>query len=514
MRLVANLRADGHVERPNALDRHGLHSGILADGNLRVDRISLRRFSAVLSALLAAYLVIGPSEEGTHWGYVNAVCPVVLLLMALWTCFKIIIGNTRTMWTPLPWLILSGALYFGLGPLIYIFGSEEAIAYMDNFWPVLPQDLWRTNVLNVVGLLSIFVAFLGADKFLEKVRSTDRETTETAGSGDAGATVSAFVFLGVGLPLRYLLILPYTFGQLDFQLPGVIYSLNCIVSVAVFMMAYLSSKRGGMWRVGFWFLFVSELISNFICYTKLAVLLVFVMAALGRYQAKQNIKELFISGLAVFAFYSFFLSPMVTWGRLQLLREGAGEFEKAPPGLRLSVAAQGVELWVQGALEVENAQRSNSWTRICYTNMQTAAMRLYDSGAVGESFQVALYVWIPRFIWRDKPQVTLGEDFTEVVQGRRGNNTAPGAFGEAYWNGGWFLVILACGYLGVLFAWLSHVALGMLARSQWLLLPCAFLGIFMGLRIDDWFAPTYIVGFMMYLVYYISIRVVLAKAKE
>jgi hypothetical protein len=136
-------------------------------------------------------------------------------------------------------------------------------------------------------------------------------------------------------------------------------------------------------------------------------------------------------------------------------------------------------------------------------------MHLYDSGSQGDSFAYALYSWIPRVIWRDKPTFSLGEDFTLLVLGRTGTCSGAGVFGEAYWNGGWLVVVLTCAYIGVVFACLSRTALRIIAHSEWVFLPCSFLGMMMGLRLDDWFAPTFVTGFLMYLVYYSLIRLVI-----
>jgi hypothetical protein len=500
------LRASRSVTREMPLDQH---KTALAARDLSVDRAALTRFIIVLTILFVAYLAIGPSASEDEWGFVNAVGPIVLCLAALWTGYKIIAANPRTIWTPMPWFALSTAIYYGLGPLLYFFGTAETIAYVDGFWPVGPEDLWRTNLLNTVSLLTISTVFLAADKLLKTGRSIDRTGLYTVASGDPART-AAFVFLGVGLPLRYLLVLPYRFGQLGFALPGSLYTLNSLVYLGLFMLAYLGAKRGGLWKCGFWLLFVMETISNLVVCSKLDLLLVFIMIALGRFQARRNVKELAFAGIAIFVIY-LLLSPLMAWQRIELARE-YGHFGVAPIDARLSVTARGLELWSRGALDVEHSEQG-WWSRICYAHMQTACMHLYDSGVVGDSFAFALYGWVPRYLWPDKPIMNLGQQFTLFVRGID-NATGAGAFGEAYWNGGWLMVVLACGYIGVLFAWLSRTALTMLARSEWLLLPCAFIGIWDGLRIDDWFAPTYVTGFILYLVYYFLIRLVMDHGQK
>lgn len=491
------------------IDRRKTATAPLAVRALGVDRSALTRFVIVLGVLLVAYLAVGLTADEGKRDFVNAAGPLTLFPAALWTACKLVVANPRTIWTPMPWFALTAAIYYGFGPLIYIFGTEESCIFLDEFWRVGPDDLWRTNLLNTVSLLTISATFLVADKLLEAGRNIGRMRPRTV-VGDPART-AAFVFLGVGLPLRYLLVLPYQFGQLSFVLPGSIYALNSLVNLSLFMLAYLGAKRGGAWKSGFWLLLVTEVIVNFLCYSKLAFLLVFIMVALGRFLARGNVKEFIFTGLATLCLY-FLVSPLVTWGRHQIALE-TGDLNKASLGLRWAVGVRGLELWSRGALESDDSQKQNWWVRFCYANVQTAAMHLYDSGATGDSFAMVVYGWIPRFLWPDKPIFTVGEDFTELILGYRGSATGIGVFGEAYWNGGWPMVILACGYIGVLFAWLSRTALGMLARSEWLLLPCAFIGIMLGLRMDDWFVG-YVTGVILYLVYYFLIRLFIGNVQN
>lgn len=499
------------VERAAFVSRKKSDSTFLSSRELRVDRVVLMRFAVILFFLSVLYLVVGPSTDEHEWGVINLIGPISLCMAGLWAGYRIVALNPRTIWTPMPWFALTTSLYYGLGPLLYPLGPTETINTLNEYWPVDPSDLWRTNLLNTVSILTITAVFLATDKLLGTGRGVDRMAPTIAG-GDDPAQRALFFFLGLGIPLRYLLVLPCTFGYLPFVLPGSLFVMGCLVKLALFMLAYLGANRRGLWRAGFWMLFVTEVITNFLCLSKLEVLLIFIMAALGRFLATKKIKEVVFAGIATLGIF-ILIVPLVNWSRLRIYRE-TGSVGVAPFELRLAVAAEALELWVKGELEVEGNSNDQGWGRLSYSSPQTACMHLYDSGVAGDSFAYALYGWIPRFIWRDKPIMTLGEDFHALVQGRTGTCSGAGVFGEAYWNGGWLVVMLTCCYIGALFAWLSCTALRIIAHSEWIFLPCAFLGMTMGLRIDDWFAPTYVTGILLYLVYYSVIRLVTSFAQN
>lgn len=484
----------------------------LSSKELHVDRVALTQFAVILSLLMALYLVVGPPTDQHEWGLMNRVGPVSICLAGLWTGYKIVIANPRTIWTPMLWFVLTSPIWYGFGPLLYPFGPEAAITSVDAAWPVGPRELWRTNLLNTVSVLTVTAAFLVVDERLGSGRNSNRIAPEVA-RGDGRARQALFFYLGLGLPIRYLVVWPVWLGLSNFVVPGSVSFFCYFLKLAVFMLAYLGAKRRGLWKAGFWLLFVPEVFMSFLTLQKYEVFLVFIMTALGRFQATKNVKGLVLSGIVTLGLFVP-LARLVTWNRLRVGRE-AGSLCVAPLDLRLAVAAEAFETWwLRGELEIENDTEDHGWARFCYANTQTAGMDLYDAGFAGDSFAYALYGWIPRFIWPDKPIMTLGEDFTLMIVGMTGISSGPGAFGEAYWNGGWLLVVLACGYIGALFAWLSRVALRIIANSEWLLLPCALLGITMGAYSVDWFAPTYIIGSLFYLVYYFGIRLVVSVGQN
>jgi len=153
------------------------------------------------------------------------------------------------------------------------------------------------------------------------------------------------------------------------------------------------------------------------------------------------------------------------------------------------------------------------WARLSYVNAQTFAMRTYDGGSPGRSFTLVGYAFVPRALWPDKPSITgVAEDFTFLVTGIRASSSAPGAFAEAYWNGGWFMVVLSCVYLGLLFAGFSHYAVRHMALMDLSLLPVVFIGIRMGFRPDGWFAAEYVGALAIAVVLHFALSLTIGRS--
>ena len=96
--------------------------------------------------------------------------------------------------TPLPWLLLATAVFFGFGPLAYRFAGPETVAYMDAFWPVGREELWRTNLLDAVGILSLSLAFGASWVLLSRGDATPRERHDPGWEGPLSQK-AALVFL-------------------------------------------------------------------------------------------------------------------------------------------------------------------------------------------------------------------------------------------------------------------------------------------------------------------------------
>jgi hypothetical protein len=91
--------------------------------------------------------------------------------------------------------------------------------------------------------------------------------------------------------------------------------------------------------------------------------------------------------------------------------------------------------------------------------------------------------------------MTSGADFTQALTGEEsGSKTGLGVFGEAYWNGGWVMLVTGCLYVGILFALFCYVSMRLLMNQEYVYIPVIMIGVLIGLRPDDWFVPTFVGG--------------------
>lgn len=418
----------------------------------------------------------------------NGTVPAFVGSACAWAGYRTVRRQPAVLWTPLPWFLAAWAIYYGFGPLVYVYGTPDSVAYMDSFYPVDQTTLLRTNALNLVALPAV----VGGIKLFAHLRiagaSWRRPTTPHGPWRVAG------LFLAIGVPIKYLFELPYVLGLVDFVLPGAIQYLGTFSGLAIIPLSVAASegRRGAGFAL--WALVLSELAVGMVMLAKLHIIKTVLLVLLGQYAVRQNLRSLILAALTIAVAYVVVLSPFVNFARIMLGRASAQDITEAASAVQafgaegreaLADALPGVQAW---------------WTRLAYPNAQAFAMAEYDGDRPGWTFAMAAYVFLPRFLYDEKPIMTPGIEFTRLIQGTDTSSTGLGFAGEAYWNGGWPLVIGTGLVVGGLFAVLGRLSITAISTRRWLLVPLVFQAIYLGLRPDDWFVPAYIGGVLQVLV--------------
>ena len=97
----------------------------------------------------------------------------------------------------------------------------------------------------------------------------------------------------------------------------------------------------------------------------------------------------------------------------------------------------------------------------------------------------------PPVLYPDKPMITVGAHFNELVTGNPDSNRRR-VPGEAYWNGGWPAVVGVSVYVGMVMAVFTWIANPFARRGRLELAPVTLMGIKMGIENDSWFVATYV----------------------
>jgi hypothetical protein len=450
----------------------------------------LRLFLLSGFGILLAYGVAGSLGSSQGRALANAILPLALGLLCLGCAASLIRRSSLFVLMPFPWFLLTSAAYFGLGPLLFVFGLPETIAQANLFYPVTEETLFRTNALNAVCILTVVATFWASSR-LAPMRGVARALRMRA----VPERRWLIVFVVVGLGVKLTLTLPYNYGVLPFVPPTSVMVFGTLTSVASLMLSRRVFMGQLKWLPLFLVVAALDIGGGVLQFSKLGVLLAVIFIGIGAYLARPTLvmaASFFL--VAVLAYVV--LIPLVNFGR-----------RAVGPDADASARGQATVSFVSGrsgGTASQDADTQGWWLRLAYPQVQTFVMDAYDSGVGGTSLQAVPMSLIPRFLWPTKPIVTIGAELTYLINGSSSSQSSPTSFGEGYWNGGWLLALGVAAWMGLVFGFFETVCLGQLAGGNFGVLPFAALGMLMGLRPDDWFGPTYVGGFAISLTVYAS----------
>jgi hypothetical protein len=149
---------------------------------------------------------------------------------------------------------------------------------------------------------------------------------------------------------------------------------------------------------------------------------------------------------------------------------------------------------------------------LCYTPPQAAGLDFWDTGQGGDGFQLMPWVFVPRALADEKPEITkTGREFHQRVTGADTSSTGIGIFVSGYYAGGWWGLWAASALCGWILAQTSAIARAVMATRALLLVPLALLGVYMAFRIDGDFVSDYVGTFVFILYPVIAISMVFSS---
>lgn len=452
---------------------------------------------AVGFQLLASLLSDAPA-------ILNLWIPIALGGTCIWGVAVLMHTNSLWMWSPLVTALAAIAVFHGLGPLLHVFGDPGAIAYANQFASINDEELTRTNLLNIWSLACILAAFTLFFRARERQWNFSPPTVKRLGG--SATRLIGWIVICVALPLKYFVVLPYFLGWTDpdFVLPGFVVVLGNFSLLALFLLLYYAWSRSPIFYIPAGILLAFELTAGLLSFNKTEIVSALGVAFLGLYFVRPS-RLLAVTAITVIASAYLVITPIVSRGRIYIGGNPASISDRIE-ALQLA--------WDADKSENPGPSTQGWWTRLCYANAQAFCLRRYDAGMPGDTFGLILPAVVPRMLWPDKPIMTPGFEFNQLVTHNRRSSSAPGVFAEAYWNSGWPAVLFTCAYLGLLFNWFTRVAFRYVAARDVRWLPFGVGGLLMGASVTDWFASTYVGGALTYVAYFFLLNALMPQHVE
>jgi hypothetical protein len=446
----------------------------------------------IFGLLSLTYLVVGDAAA--------MYLPAVLGAGCLLGLGNLLRRSPMAVWTPIFWFLFTSAIYYGVGPLIYLSADIGILDYLASYYDVDPVALHRTNLLSVVSILAICVVYEGTSYWLvaDRTRHPIPAQDEDERTRRLLLLTAALGYLSRGgiYAMRWLA------GQ-DVTVFGFLIGFAELTKVALLIAVY-RFVRGGKGLLPLLLIGGVELFTAVGSLMKSQVLEVGLAGFLGVYLARPS-RKLLMSSLAGGVAAYLVMVPISYAAR-------------AAWDTRLYSSVVGVSAVVAqlgGEGQTDDLESQNVWwARLAQPPAQGYAMRAFDEGRPGRTFVLAPFVLIPRVIWPDKPFISFGGEFTLEVTGTNAmGGSGPGYFGEAYWNFGWLGVVGMSLMVGWIFAFFSRQNVVRISSRDLRWLPVLYLSLRMGFRPDDWFVATTIAILPFMLIFWIIFYPVLSSTR-
>jgi hypothetical protein len=479
--------------------------GATADGSLIMATLAVSRYSpeaerpqprssmiadleptyreVFFSALVALWFAIGTGALPGSEDWINTIGLIGFSVVLAWAAYRQMKLNVASLWTPMMWYRVALLSYYGIGSLVPIWTNAETQELMKGFYSYFPYEIVKLNLV----ITTFHLVFIAATKILfisissKSVSNLLRNRTLISPS-NFNMIVFGSMCLVVGSVVNYFIIFPQVVGWVNLSLFSTLVNLSVLSWLGYFMVIFwgLENKRREfiIWPIS---LALGECVIGFFAMSKSVMLMPLVMIGIAFiYHRRSLFRISLFAGCFVTLF--MFLAPIVTH-----VRDMNGKYydsavpAKEIPGLYLSYFTTGLE-------SDQFADVETGWMRLSFVNAGTFVINQYDHGMPGNSYRYWKIVWIPRIIYPQKPIITdVGRELSYAANGNYNSSSSAGLAAEAYWNGGWLLLISIAIFLALVFGLWTIYSYEVIQRKAWHLFFIVLIGMRMALRVDGAF---------------------------
>jgi hypothetical protein len=441
----------------------------------------------ILNAFIFLALSWSTWELGIHTVALGATLSLLFFAGSL-VSFALLIRQGGVL-APITFYILGTGFFFGFGT--YVATSTTDWLYYAFFPPSEQRRMLPT--INVMNSLSVFLTLAFARAFCRQAPLAD------ASSGGLSRGLELLE------PLRNLALfaaVPYILVQLvTFPVPTdlTVRALIGYTQGLVYCGLLLSGVTWSRCSLGIRIMAVGVTATltliGFLLLSKLQSFIpVGALTAGFLLDRKQHGRAVVVALFSVAA-YLFIVAPVVSHARIH---PGYHPAENSISD-RYRIAQWA---WEQNEASSDSGRSSNRFlTRFSATPIQSFLINQHDSGNAGQTIANGWIALIPRVLWPEKPTITsVGTDLDSAFFRRSHSSSAlaPTYTAEAYWNGGWTMVILVSALLALELGWLTRKWIRFThdASSNIGIFVFAMPALLFALWVEAWIVPSYIGAFV------------------
>lgn len=429
----------------------------------------------------------------------NLILPFAIVIGLGLGCLRMARRKVATILTPMFCFRVSLLFYSGFGSLVPVLGGEENLAVLQTFFYFNDEDLLKFNIVSLLFAIFINMSTVIGNAVLSRLKFDSSQKSAVARliePSNISLLVVGITILVIGNMVYFIFILPFQFGLGTGSVPQVLAQVALSGLIGLFLCTIWSLQNRP--KLAWLFVGIALLLSaiGLTTYSKSDVIMPLIMIGAAYIYARPTVpRSLF---WLVVILTTFALSqPVTSYGR-GVIFERYGS-SSAPAGIneRMNII---VDYYTEPT-EVRDVEANYAAIRFSYVNIGAFAISEYDIGNPIDTYSRSWAVFIPRFLWPDKPILTdISRDMNFAITGNDQSAVAPGFASEAYWNAGFVGVVLGGIIIGTLLWLWSLYSIQVQVLGAWHLFPVVLLGVRSGVRSDgllvtDLFGPIFVAFF-------------------
>jgi hypothetical protein len=223
------------------------------------------------------------------------------------------------------------------------------------------------------------------------------------------------------------------------------------------------------------------------------------IAVLGIISFKINVRRIVIGSAVIVTMFAL-INPVTNYTRIRNLQEH-GQSGQASLSERLGYAQE----YMNG--EKLPGEEIPAITRIDYVMPAAFVIYQFDNGLPSDELKNSGYMFIPRFLWPDKPITSnSGLVVSQLLGIQSVNQIGVTTFADLYWNAGWWGLVLMLP-LGIYFGAMTIATRNILADGDWIMFPFVLSIFAMSLNLDKDYMSALVIPVLINTVFYYLLRI-------
>lgn len=426
----------------------------------------------LLVPLNCLYWILSGERHGSEvYSFINMSAPIYFISVLAWLSGRVVNGIPETIWSPAFWLPVQSAVFYGVGPLVEVFGNEVTRDILSTRrLSMNAHELFRAHHLSVLGVTCLLFGFW----LHMRIFSKGWKVLSVESEGNRGNIIApgklGVAFVLFGFVFKYIILNPAEWGMIDFVVPGVFSSLGIVLDVGFGVLTYAIGCGKKKYRWFFWIFWPIHLYLSWLSLSKLEIILPLLLTAAGAFLAHGKLWKLGVWFGAMILVFSA-SQPWVDYGRAEVYRK-AGNIYEAGYAERMDMLRSYLVKKDRASVDIQKPQRW--WTRLSYAGPQAFAMRNYDMGLSSSSLRSAWMFFVPRIVWPGKPiMIGPGLEFHRLVTGQKNaySYMPLSIYGDLYWQFGWYGIALGCPLIGWMFAMMASRSISAIRHREFIMIP-------------------------------------------